>query len=207
LTVNGVKAQWFRISANGKTGYLWSGFLTTVAMTSDVESSKDVIFLAGISAFNEKDYRLTMQVRAAKNGKEIAKMEFPSVGDFGYQVSLKLIGPIFDNVKQVLSVEMVYGACDYAQGDNLIVFTEGSKLVRLMETTSSSSAGAGYASQDYILPSDKGGIAGHVIVTEDSAEEAEVTKNGQSEYKIKNQKLKITLHKWTGSKLEKVFSR
>ena len=84
---------------------------------------------------------------------------------------------------------------------------EGSKLVRQLEMTSASSAGAGYGSENYILPSDKGGIAGHIIVTEDSAEEAEVTKNGQSEYKIKNQKYKITLHKWTGTKLEKVFSK
>lgn len=207
LMLNGFKAQWFRVSANGKTGYLWSGILTTVAMTSDVESSQDVIFLAGISSYNEKDNRMTLQVRAAKNGKEITKLEFPSVGDLGYQLSLTLKGGLFDNVKQVLSVEMVFGACDYAQGDNLVFFTEGSKLVRQLEMTSASSAGAGYGSESYILPSDKGGIAGHILVTEDSAEEAEVMKNGQSEYKIKNQKYKITLHKWTGAKLEKVFSK
>ena len=207
LTLNGFRAPWFKISANGKTGYLWSGILTTVAVVSDVETSKDVIFLAGISAYNEKDYKVTLQVRAAKNGKEIAKMEFPSVGDLGYQISLSLKGNLLDNVKQVLSVEMIYGACDYAQGDNLIVFTEGSKLVRLMEMVSSSSAGAGYGSQNYILPSDKGGIAGHVLVTEDSAEEEEVTKNGQPDFKMKNQKYKITLYKWAGMKLEKVFSR
>ena len=28
LTLNGFRAPWFRISANGKTGYLWSGILT-----------------------------------------------------------------------------------------------------------------------------------------------------------------------------------
>jgi hypothetical protein len=207
LMLNGFKAQWFKVSANGKTGYLWSGILTTVAMTSDLEDTKDVIFLAGIASFNEKENKISIQVRAAKNGKEIAKTEFPSVGDLGYQLSLELKGNLFDNVKQVLSVEMIFGACDYAQGDNLVFFTDGTKLLRQFEMISVSSAGAGYASQNYILPSEKGGIAGHILVTEDSAEESETTKNGQSEYKIKNQKYKITLYKCNGTKLEKVFSR
>ena len=207
LTLNGFRAPWFRISANGKTGYLWSGILTTVAMSSEEETIKDVVFLAGISSYSEKDGRITIQVRAAKNGKEIAKTEFPSVGDIGYELSLTLKGSLFDNVKQVLSVEMNYGACDYAQGDYLVFFTEGSKLVRQLEVVSSSSAGAGYGSETYLLPSDKGGIAGHVLVTEDSAEMDEVMKNGVPDFKIKNQKYKITLHKWTGAKLEKVFSK
>lgn len=207
LTMNGFRATWFRVSANGKTGYLWSGILTSVAITELGEDPENVTFLAGISSFNEKDYRLTLQVRAVKKGKEIAKIEFPSVGDLGYQISIELKGSGFDKIKQVLSVEMTYGACDYAQGDNLVVFTEGGKLMRLMETVSSSSAGAGYTSQTYILPSDKGGITGHVLVTDDSAEMEEVTKNGEYDYKIKNQKYKLTLHKWTGAKLEKVYSR
>ncbi len=207
LMLNGFKAPWFKVAANGKTGYLWSGILTKVAMTSDSEATEGIVFLAGIAAYNEKDYKVTLQVRAAKNGKEIAKTEFPSVGDLGYDISLALKGPLFDNVKQVLSVEMTFGACDYAQGDNLVFFTDGGKLMRQLEMVSASSAGAGYGSQDYILPADKGGIAGHLLVTEDAAEEEEVTKNGKSDYRIKNQKYKITLYKWTGAKLEKVFSR
>jgi Bacterial SH3 domain len=207
LKMNGVHAAWFRVSANGKTGYLWSGILTTVAITELGDDPESVTYLAGISSYNEKDSRVTLQVRAVKKGKEIAKTEFPSVGDIGYDLSITLKGGGFDKVKQVLSVEMNYGACDYSQGDNLVFFTEGGKLSRQMETISASSAGAGYASQNYILPSDKGGIAGHVLVTEDSAAEEEVMKNGVPEYKIKDQKYKITLHKWTGVKLEKVFSR
>ncbi len=207
LTLNGFKAPWFRIAANGKMGYLWSGILTTVVKSIEEEEGHDITFLAGISSYNEKDYKVTLQVRAAKNGKEIAKTEFPSVGDLGYELSLTLKNGGFDKVKQVLSVEMTFGACDYAQGDNLVFFTEGSKLIRLMETVSSSSAGAGYGSENYILPYDKGGIGGHILVTEDTAEMEEVTLNGQVDFKTKNQKYKITLYKWTGTKLEKVFSK
>ena len=207
LTLNGFRAPWFRISANGKTGYLWSGILTTVVKSTEEEVGNDITFLAGLSSYNEKDYKVTLQVRAAKNGKEIAKTEFQCVGDLGYELSITLKSGGFNKVKQVLSVEMSYGACDYAQGDNLLVFTEGSKLIRLMETVSSSSAGAGYASENYILPYDKGGIGGHVLVTEDSAEMEEIEKNGQFDYKMKSQQYKITLYKWTGTKLEKVFSK
>ncbi len=208
LTMNGFRAPWFRISANGKTGYLWSGILTAVAMTTqEKDPTGDITFFAGISAYNEKEYKVTIQVRAAKNGKEIAKTEFQTVGDLGYELGLTLKSGNFDKVKQVLSIEMLFGACDYAQGDYLVFFTEGGKLVRQLEMVSASGAGTGYNSQNYILPYDKGGIAGHVLVIEDSAEDEEVMKNGIPEYKIKNQKYKITLHKWTGAKLEKVFSR
>ena len=207
LTLNGFRAPWFRISTNGKTGYLWSGILTTVVKTTEEEVGNDITFLAGMSSYNEKDYKVTLQVRAAKNGKEIAKTEFQSVGDLGYELSITLKSGGFERVKQVLSVEMTFGACDYAQGDNLVFFTEGGKLVRLIETVSSSSAGAGYGSENYILPYDKGGIGGHVLVTEDTAEMEEVTHNDQVDFKTKNQKYKITLYKWTGAKLEKVFSR
>ena len=208
LTLNGFRAPWFRVSANGKMGYLWSGILTTVAMTTQEEDpTSNLTFLAGIASYNEKEYKVTIQIRTAKNGKEIAKTEFQTVGDLGYELGLTLKNGYFDKVKQVLSIEMTYGACDYAQGDYLMFFTEGGKLVRQLDMVSASSAGAGYGSQNYILPSDKGGIAGHVLVTEDSAEEEEVMKNGNPEYKIKNQKYKITLYKWTGAKLEKVFSR
>ncbi len=208
LTMNGFRAPWFRISANGKTGYLWSGILTAVAMkTEEEDPARDITFLVGISSYNEKEYKMTIQIRAAKNGKEIAKTEFQTVGDLGYNLGLTLNSGGFDKVKQVLSVQMTFGACDYAQGDYLVFFTEGGKLTRQLEMVSTSGAGTGYSSQNYILPYDKGGIAGHVLVIEDSAEDEEVMKNGTPEYKIKNQKYKITLHKWTSAKLEKVFSR
>ena len=207
LTLNGLRAAWFRVSANGKTGYLWSGILTTVGIMNPYENNENITYVAGISSYNEKENKLTLQVRAAKNGKEIAKTEFPSVGDLGYQLSLGLQGSNFNKVKEVLCVKMIYGACDYPQGDNLVIFTEGGKLVRLMEVTSASSAGAGYSSENYILPNDKGGINGHVLVIEDSATQEEVTKNGKPDFVTKDHKYKITLHKWTGAKLEKVFSR
>ncbi|MBL7815512.1 MAG: SH3 domain-containing protein [Saprospiraceae bacterium] len=208
LTLNGFRAPWFKVEANGKVGYLWSGILTTVAIASQEQSTDGIMFLGGISSYNEKDYKLTLQVRAAKDGKELAKLEFPSVADLGYEMSISLKGGIFENVKQVLSVEATFGACDYAQGDYLVFFTEGGKLVKQLETISSSSAGAGYASETYLLPSDKGGITGHVLVTDDMAATEEVTKkNGEVDFKVKDQKLKITLHRWTGAKLEKVFSR
>ena len=207
LTLNGFRAAWFKVSANGKTGYLWSGILTTVGIMNPYENNEDVTYVAGISSYNEKENKLTLQVRAAKNGKEIAKIDFPSVGDLGYQLSLGLQGSNFSKVKEVLSVKMIYGACDYPQGDNLVIFTEGGKLVRLMEVTSASSAGAGYSSENYILPNDKGGINGHVLVIEDSATQEEVTKNGKPDFVTKDHKYKITLHKWTGAKLEKIFSR
>jgi Bacterial SH3 domain len=205
FTVNGFRAPWCQISfENGKKkGYLWGGFIATVVLPllypdKDMEG---VIFLGGVGSWDEKKSRLTMQLRAAKNGKELAKVEFSTLGDLSYNCSLKgepRSG--FKKIAKVLTFSTGYDACGYPWGDNLIFFTKDKKLVRVLATESVSDAGVFYASETYILPSDKGGITNHIIVTEDNAEMIEKG----NDYEATNQKYKITLHKWDGVKLVKL---
>ena len=103
------------------------------------------------------------------------------------------------NVKAILSVNYYYPACGYPSGDNLLFWLENNQLNRVLETTSVSDGGVFYDSQDYLLPYDKGGIYGHVLVVNDSAEMEE---RGE-ELVVTKHSYKLTLYKWDGAKLLK----
>jgi hypothetical protein len=205
FTVNGFRAPWCLISYdNGtKKGYLWGGFIATVIlkMVGTYDDTEGILFLGGVGAWDEKKSRMTMQLRAAKDGKELSKVEFSTQGDLSYNCTLKkeTEGGL-RKVSKVLTFSTGYDACGYPWGDNLIFFTKDKKLVKVLNTESISDAGVFYSSENYILPNDKGGISNHIIVTSDNAEMME--KNG--EYEATKQKYSITLYKWDGAKLQKM---
>jgi Bacterial SH3 domain len=203
LTIKGVRAPWYQVSFihenKKKNGYLWGGFIASVFI-NDVYGDGE-LYLGGISNFDEKNYKLTTQLRIAKNGQQLAVLEFLTCGDLSYYPKLELHGKdVFNNVKQTISYSSNYDACDYPSGDYLIFWTKNNQLQKVLETTSSSSAGAGYSAETYLLPHQRGGIGNHVLVTEDTAEMEEKGEN----LRIKNQKYKISLWKWNGSKLVKM---
>lgn len=207
LTVKGFRAPWYQVSFTtaGKTlkGYLWGGFIASVFISEiDYKTNETYMYLGGIASFDEKNYKMTSQLRIAKNGQQVAALEFPTVGDLGYYPKLELNSNNgFSNVKQMISYGMNYDACDYSQGDYLIFWTKNNQLQKIMETTSASGAGTGYASETYHLPNHRGGIANHILVTEDSA----AMEEKGDDFIIKDQKFKVALWKWNGAKLVKVM--
>jgi hypothetical protein len=205
LTIKGIRAPWYQVSFTSenkkKSGYLWGGFIAAVFMSDmDYKTNEVSLYLGGVSAFDEKNYKLTSQLRVAKNGQQVAVLEFPTVGDMGYYPKIELTGSnSFKNVKQVISYGMNFGACDYAQGDYLIFLTKNNQLQKVAETTSASGAGTGYSTETYILPSHRGGINNYILMTEDSA----AMEEKGDDFEIKDQKFKVSLWKWNGTKLVK----
>ena len=206
LTLKGVRAPWYQVSFSAdnrkKTGYIWGGFIASVFYADTDYSNNDVyLYLGGIAAFDEKNYKLTTQLRVAKNGQQVSALEFPTCGDLSYHGSLEMhTNNNLDNVRQTLTYGSVYEACDYANGNYLIFLMKNGQLQKVMETISSSGAGTGYDAPTYILPTQRGGIGNHILMTEDSAEMEEKG----NDFRIKNQKYKISLWKWNGAKLVKV---
>jgi hypothetical protein len=212
FTLNGFKAPWCKISFdnNAKKGYLWGGFIATVVLKNidlienggnTSGNTEGVTFLGGVSAWDEKKSKMTMQLRAMRGTKEITRYEFVSTGDLSYDCTLKIEdGGNFKNVLKTLTFSTGYPACGYPWSDNLIFYTKDKKLTKVLETTSVGDGGVFYASENYILPYDKGGIAGHIIVTSDQAEFEE---KGNELIPI-NQKYSIKLYKWDGLKMIKM---
>jgi hypothetical protein len=207
-TQRGVTLPWVKVEvsltgAKPMQGYLWGGFLALAHIQTPDEEympNRGVLYLTGPSAYDSTKHQLTVQVRAAKDGKELAKTEFTTSGDLSYYPSFAVGYSPFAGVKALLMVNYYYPACGYPSGDNLLFWKEDGILTRVLETSSVSDGGVFYSSETYVLPTDKGGIGDHILVVKDQSEFEE---KGNDMVRSK-QVYSVTLYKWTGSKLQKV---
>jgi len=206
LSLRGVKLPWVQVRTKTRpvqTGFLWGGFLALASIQTPNEEympNAGVQYLTGVAAYDEKKHQLTVQVRASKDGKELSKCEFVTSGDLSYYPSFEVIYESLPKVKAVLSVNYYYPACGYPSGNNLLFWQENNQMTKVLETSSVSDGGVFYDSEEFILPSQRGGIGDHIIVTHDHSEFEE-----RGEDMVRSiQKFGIVVYKWNGSKLVKV---
>jgi hypothetical protein len=203
VTLPWVKVKARPVGAAAVSGYVWGGFLALASIQTPDEAympNQGTLYLTGVTAFDEAKHQITVQVRIAKDGKELAKTEFTTQGDLSYYPSFEVDFPPLKNVKAMLSVNYYYPACGYPSGNNLLFWLEDGQLTKVLETSSISDGGVFYDSENYIMPHEKGGIGDHIIVVKDHSEFVEKG----DDYVRSAQSYKITLYKWNGSKLMKV---
>lgn len=207
LNLRGVKLPWVQVRTKGaqpaQTGYLWGGFLALASIQTPNDEyipNPGVQYLTGVTAYDENKHQISVQVRAAKDGKELAKCEFVTNGELSYYPSFELMMESFPKVKAVLSVNYYYPACGYPSGNSLLFWQENNQLTKVLETSSVSDGGVFYDSEEFILPSQRGGIGDHVIVTQDHSEFEEK----DNDFVRTKQSIGLRLYKWNGTKLLKV---
>jgi hypothetical protein len=206
LSLRGVKLPWVKVRTKTlpkQTGYLWGGFLALASIQTPNEEytpNAGVQYLTGVAAYDEKKHQLTVQVRAAQNGTELSKCEFVTSGDLSYYPSFDVLFEPFLKVKAVLSVNYYYPACGYPSGNNLLFWQDNNQMVKVLETSSVSDGGVFYDAEEFILPSQRGGIGDHIVVTHDHSEFEE---KGEDMVRSK-QNFGIVVYKWNGVKLVKV---
>jgi hypothetical protein len=206
LLQRGVKLPWVQVRTKTtpeRTGYLWGGFLALASIQTPNEEytpNAGVQYLTGVAAYDEAKHQITVQVRAAKEGKELSKCEFVTNGDLSYYPSFEVLFEPLQKVKAVLSVNYYYPACGYPSGNNLLFWQENNQMTKVLETSSVSDGGVFYDSEEFILPSQRGGIGDHVVVLRDHSEFEE-----RGEEMVRSmQKFGIVVYKWNGVKLTKV---
>ena len=207
LTLRGVTLPWVQVrtSVGGKsyTGYIWGGVLSLASLQTpndEYTPNAGVLYLTGVAAYDEAKHLLTVQVRAAKDGRELSKCEFTTNGDLSYYPEFAVRFEPFQKIKAVLTVNYYYPACGYPAGDNVLFWLENNQMIKVLETSSVSDGGVFYSSEDYLMPSDKGGIGDHILVVRDQSEFEE-----QGENMVRtSQKYSLSLYKWNGTKLVKL---
>lgn len=211
LKLNGFRAPWCKVSytlaGKKQSGYLWGGTLSfvTYVIKDEYDAERNgMTYLVGVANVVDEG-KWTIQVRAARNGKEINKTEFVVNADAGFYANIIDHGSLgFDKVKDVFSVNIYYPACGYGNNYYLMALTDN-KLSRVLDCSSMSDGGVFYSSEDYILPGDKGGIQDHVMVVSSSAEfEEKQDKDGQYMPIKTKQSMGVKIYKWTGDKLQKI---
>lgn len=203
LVQRGVKLPWLKVNTPIGKGYVWGGFMALASIQTpagDGYPNAGTLYLTGVSAYDETKHEIMVQVRVAKDGKELAKSEFSTTGDLSYYPSFEVTFEPFTNVKATLSVNYYYPACGYASGNNLLFWTSNNTLTKVLETSSVSEGGVFYSSEEWILPTQRGGIGDHILVTKDDSE----FKEKGDDYVRTKQTFSIVVHKWNGTKLIKV---
>ncbi len=203
VTLPWVKVRVLSSDKKKQEGYLWGGFLALASIQTPADEytpNAGVQYLTGVAAFHEDKHEITVQVRIAKDGKELSKCEFKTGGDLSYYPEFSVSFEPFQKVKAVLTVNYYYPACGYASGDNLLFWQENNQLTKVLGTSSISDAGVFYSAETYILPTQRGGIGDHVLVTSDTSEFEE----RGDDYVRTKQTIGLVLYKWNGAKLTKV---
>ena len=177
-SLSGVTLPWVKVRVlmagkNRQEGYLWGGFLALASIQTPIEEytpNAGVQYLTGVSAYDEAKHEITVQVRIALNGKELSKCTFKTGGDLSYYPEFQVSFEPLNKVKAVLMVNYYYPACGYASGDNLLFWQQNNQLTKVLETSSISEAGQFYSTETYLLPSQRGGIGDHILVSKDMSE-------------------------------------
>lgn len=198
--LNGFSAPWLKVSANGKTGYIWAGFLSISNLKS--ASNPDLIFLVGISKVVKKkmaDYEsdaVTMQIRVCQNNKEIQKLEYDGKGSLSTARSADLlVNKGVSGVESILDIEYSDNFCGGSFG-NHIFFWDGKKLYFVKHLQSGADAPC-FSSEDFIYPADESGKANTILMKvesgcsdmESESDEIVYDTHRMEEYVWKNNKL------------------
>lgn len=177
FSMNGLEATWYEVefNLNGQPskGHVWGGLIASASLPSISDPS--LFFHYGISKVAEEDEGATntlFQIRAERNGKEIARLEF----DGGYAspstgfeiVSMPPKG--IKGVSEIVEISYSDGFCGGFFGEVYLVWN-GAEFIFMTSTHDGVDAPYTYDEQ-IIFPSDEGGQAGKVIFRAYSNSEA-----------------------------------
>ncbi len=196
---NGFRAAWHKISfvENGTkhSGFVWGGMLTQIIVRT--KQTDGTVFLMGIAKADSTKNHARMQVRAAREGKEVGKVEFENSASFdensyGYGASFGAVGLKDVNDALLFNTELDAALTNNSQH---LLFWNGSKLLDGYEATSKFDTNS-FLVSNFIFPTQKDGKPETVVL---STENAVFDDDG----KEKSNKKKTILLKWNGKKLIK----
>lgn len=203
LRLSGFKINWYKVSFKSKDrateGYVWGGLISegTIACAND----PSVQFLYGVASLRknkEGDYptqKLTLQLRACKNNKELSKIKIENETEIEMFHYIKNYGNKgLDKIKDIIELGESQSVCAGYNGYNM-VFWDGQKLTYVTTLTPGGDGGY-YSSDDLIFPSDKGGERGKIINDQKVGYDV-----GEAEESILESHKRVE-YVWTGEKLK-----
>jgi hypothetical protein len=205
LRLSGFKTNWYKVSFKSKDavtdGYVWGGLIAEGSITC--ASDPSVQFLYGVASLRknkETEYpkqKLTLQLRACKNNKELSKIKMESKTNLNVYHYIKNYGNKgLDNVKDIIELGESQSFCGGYNGYNMF-FWDGKKLT-YATTLMPGGDGGYYSSDDLIFPSDKGGEKGKIINDQKVGYDV-----GETEEAILESHKRVE-YVWTGEKLKQI---
>lgn len=205
LKLNGFEAPWYQVSFRAKdkeqTGYIWAGLIAEGYKNS--ENNDGVTFYYGVANVKSKSegehsYKeIQIQLRAAKAGKELDKIEFKAIGSISTSHNMINKGTKdLKNVDDILHLAFSDQMCAGADGD-VVVFWNKQKL-HYIQALYSGADMPFFASENFIYPKDKDGKKDQIIFVEEAGEHGE-----EADDDIDYEYQRKTAYIWTGTELKK----
>lgn len=200
LTIKNIKSNWYQIKTASKTGWIWGGFIAQYAFGS--QNNGSVKFVAGLDKIikNEDDtWQAYYQIRAFRNGEQIAKIslkspgwEFDNISNIGNQ-GLKNIDDIL-----ALSIPCSSESCGCTVGTSYI-FWHNNTFYHVGDALGL--VDADYSSDEsFIFPSDMQGKP-NVIIKEYSGIDDKMMKTTGNNNETIYRQVTQQEFEWNGTKL------
>ncbi len=197
--INGLSAHWYEVeTASLQKGYIWGGYLSGLHVRGMADTT--IYFMVNLAS--QVKETIYAQIRAIRNGQEIARIVFKINTNIGYNADLEnknMDGACLEGVNTAIHLHTYFPACGYGTADELIFWT-GKTFIHALTTRSEGELG-NFATQNVLLPQEPGGLLRHVLVVEQTVQADENTS------KITHQVYKMTCYQWKNQKLIKVFSQ
>jgi hypothetical protein len=170
----GVKDNFYKVQRGSTIGYVYAGWLAKSAVEDDldgdgVKESIRIGWTKRTKNIKDGEFRPLAEVRVIKAGKVVASTTFEPIGmiegeQFGYSIRAKAIGSQGLSRARLLKVSFEYGACDYPNGDVLLVWS-GGKIQKGLTAISSGNEQGGVTFR-YIFPASPGGKPDRITLVE-----------------------------------------
>lgn len=203
ITVNGVQSQWYKVNADGYTGWIWGGNIAQYIFGSNEQP--DVKFLIGYGAQEKIDngngYKYLsrmVHIKAVKGNKLMNKIALPM---WPYYFDASIMGSSgVENVNDILSVHApCVGGCGCSTG-NTYIFWDGKKLHNVLYVGGTADADFSEWSE-IAFPSNAAGEKGYIITYSDSVIDDREVGEYADKYSIIKRGVTINYYKWNGEKL------
>lgn len=195
LTQDGVEAPWYKVtfSKEGKKteGYIWGNLIAK----GFAVSKEGMVFLYAIGQGKKETggyESYSSQVRVAKDGKELAKLNISEGVGFASRAEVKAYGGRgFTGVNNIISVRFMQEYCG-GKGNTMYIFWNGKELSKVHSTIDGADAPV-YAIEAITFPDDKNGKPDQLFIVREYGDHDNP----------KDKKIEKFWLKWNGKKLAK----
>ncbi len=156
----------FEYNGDECTGYIPGPDL---AMTSLVLGG-DTLFVFTVDGFNPKEYCFIATARIISSDEILAEQVFRPIdtgsiqSPYGYCIrGLELQADGLTGIKDLIELSFIYEACGYENRDVLFAWT-GTDLIMGPHASSQFEAGCYHYNENFVLPSDSGGVDNEVSI-------------------------------------------
>jgi hypothetical protein len=169
-TLHALKDYFYRVKVGGAEGFVWGGQLAKAYVPLKIDSGapSDAVLVIGVEGILAGPGGHAAIAEVIRNHKIVSRCHFGAIqtpDDERFSYTLDLVPwtkAKFTGDPKLFRAEFRYEACDYTNGDAILVL-RGDQIRHAMDAMASSND-VGGRSYKYVLPKDKGGTKDRLTI-------------------------------------------